>query len=289
MKDKETEVPPTPAIQMARFLSVAAVVGHLRGFFFRKVTAGAFGVVILAGTGTEAAVISEQYSVPLGISTLGPDNGQGPAYIIGGVRYRFNWTAAPRAFDFDGNGSTDLTISGNGRSSYTSSMFVTRNGRNQVWSLAGGVGGGDTGSHAIALLGGSTFGPSMHSNVPVIGWHNDDDTGHFSVLMETYESNPASGAFFPSYLFEQKYLGFRFEREGALHYGWMALSGFAFYGEEIYVYSWAYESDSDTALIVGQIPEPTVPALLGFALWIGMRRGRANKSALSRFRGSQLA
>ena len=167
-------------------------------------------------------------------------------------------------------------------------MFVTQHGRNQVWSLAGGVGGGDTGSHAIALLGGSSFGPSMHSDVPVIGWHNDDDTGHFSVLMETYESNPASGAFFPSYLFEQKYLGFRFGREGALHYGWMALSGFAFYGEEIYVYSWAYESAPDTALIVGQIPEPTVPALLGFALWIGMRRGRAN-SALSRFMGSQLA
>ena len=101
---------------------------------------------------------------------------------------------------------------------------------------------------------------------------------HFSVLIETYESNPASGAFFPSYLFEQKYLGFRFEREGALHYGWMALSGFAFYGEEIYVYSWAYESAPDTALIVGQLPEPTVPALVGFALWIGMRRGRADKT-----------
>ena len=155
--------------------------------------------------------------------------------------------------------------------------------------MAGGVEGGDIGSHAIALLGGSTFGSSMHSEVPVIGWHNDDDTGHFSILMEAYGGTPASGGFFPSYLFEQKYLGFRFEREGALHYGWMALSGFAFYGEEIYVYSWAYESAPDTALIVGQIPEPTVPALLGFALWMGMRRGRANKSALSRFRGSESA
>ena len=278
MKDKETEVPPTPAIQMARFLSVAAVVGHLQGLFFWMVSRGALGVVILAGTGAKAAVIAETYVLPLGVNTLGRDNGKGPGYIIRGTLYKFNWTAAPRPFDFDGNGTTDLTISGNGRTSFTSSMFVTQHGRNQVWSLAGGAGGGDTGSHAMALLGGTSFGPSMHSDVPVIGWHNNDDTGHFSILMEAVSGRAVSGAVFPSYLFEQKYLGFRFEREGALHYGWMALSGFSFYGEEIYVYSWAYESEPDTALIVGQIPEPTVPALLGFALWVGMRRGRANKA-----------
>ena len=168
MKDKETEVPPTPAIQMARFLSVAAVVGHLRGFFFRKVTAGAFGLVFFAGTGAKAAIVSQSYSVPLGINTLGK-TGNLSAYITGGNLYSFTWIEAPKAFDFDGNGSTDLTISGNGRTSFTSSMFVTQHGRNQVWSLAGGVGGGDTGSHSIALLWGSTFGLSMHSNVPVIG------------------------------------------------------------------------------------------------------------------------
>ena len=257
------------------------LVGFRSIFIIRTLSLGALGVAFFAVGRAQAVVISESYTLPLGVNTLGSDNGKGPGYIIGGTLYKFNWTAAPRPFDFDGNGSTDLAISGNGRTSFTSSMFVTQHGRNQVWSLAGGAGGGDTGSHAIALLGGSSFGPAMHSEVPVIGWHNDDDTGHFSILMEAYGGTPVSGDFFPSYRFEQKYLGFRFEREGALHYGWMALSGFSFYGEEIYVYSWAYESEPDTALIVGQIPEPTVPALLGFALWIGMRRGRANKSALS--------
>ena len=241
----------------------------------RLVSGGAIGFLLFGGAGAKAAVVSQTYAVPLGINTLGKNKNL-PAYIIGGNRYLFSWVVAPQVFDFDGNGSTDLTISGNFRSSFTDSMFVTQTGRNQVWSLAGGVAGGDIGSHAISLLGGSTFGPSMQSDVPRIGWHNNDDTRHFSVLMEAFAGRPASGAFFPTYLFEQKYLGFRFEREGALHYGWMALSGYGLYGTEIYVYSWAYESQPDTALVVGQIPEPAVPALLGFALWIGIRRGRAN-------------
>ena len=234
---------------------------------------GALGLAFFWGAGAKAAVVSQSYAVPLGINTHGK-NGNLSSYIIGGNWYRFAWTVAPKAFDFDGNGSTDLTISGNGSTGFTSAMFVTQHGRNQVWSLAGGVGGNDIGSHAIALVGGSTFGPSMQSDVPVIGWHNNDDTRHFSVLMESFSGVPVSGFFFPRSLFEQKYLGFRFEREGALHYGWMALSGFALYGEEIYVHSWAYESQPDTALVVGQIPEPAVPALLGFAILMGLRRGR---------------
>jgi hypothetical protein len=84
---------------MARFLSVAAVVGHLQGLFFRMVSRGALGVVILAGTDTEAAVISEQYSVPLGINTLGRDNGQGPAYITGGTLYRCDRKKPSADFD----------------------------------------------------------------------------------------------------------------------------------------------------------------------------------------------
>ena len=71
-------------------------------------------MAFFAGTGAKKAIISENYAVPLGINTLGRDNGQGPAYIIDGARYSFYWTAAPRPFDFDGNGTTDSTISGNG-------------------------------------------------------------------------------------------------------------------------------------------------------------------------------
>ena len=225
-----------------------------------------------------AAVISQVYGVPLAIIVFGPGD---PNYIIDGTIYRFKGAPAPFDFDFDQNGSTDLTISGNGRSGFTFAMFVTQHGRNQVWSLAGGVAGFDFGSHAWSLAAGSTVGPSLNHDFPRIGWHNDDDTRASSVLMESEAGSPVSGTFFPKYLFEKKYLGFRFERDGALHYGWMALSAYANYGTEVFAYSWAYESEPDTPLIVGQIPEPSVPALLAGAVCAaGIRRRRGYSSGL---------
>jgi hypothetical protein len=126
-----------------------------------------------------------------------------------------------KRFDFDGNGSVDLTISGNGRTSFTTSMFVTQHGSNQVWSVAEGFAGLDFGSHALALLGGSTLGSGLYSENPMVGWHNEDDTQGFSILMEAISGSPVSGTFFPRTLFEQKYLGFRFERDGgSIMAGW---------------------------------------------------------------------
>ena len=235
-------------------------------------TIGGAVCITLASSMADAAVISHTYSIPIGINTLGKRKLGG--FIKGGVTYRIDYVGAPYPLDFDGNGSVDLTISGTGRSDVTRSMFVTQHGRNQVWSYAGGFEGLDFGSHALALVGGSRFGPSLMSPVKAVGWHNDDDTRGFSILMEALLGSEVSGAFWPDTFLQQKYLGFRFEREGALHYGWMALSAFGSLGEEIFVNSWAYESEPDTALVVGQIPEPTVMAFLGFGLCCGMRRRR---------------
>ncbi len=233
---------------------------------------GWLGMMLLQ-TRTMAAVIYQQYPRPLGVNALGK-TGNLSGYIIEGTLYQFTWAKTPHDFDFDGNGTVDLTIGGNWRTSVTDSIFVTQHGRNAVWSVAGGVAGNDFGSHALALAGGTELGPSLHSEEPRTGWHNEDDTRGFSVLMEGMSGTPVSGTFFPDSLFQQKYLGFRFERDGALHYGWMALSGYAFYGNEIYVYSWAYESQPDTALIVGQVPEPSAAGLLCLGFWwmTGRRR-----------------
>lgn len=239
----------------------------------RAVPALGLCLCLAATPPAQSAVVSLTYGLPLNINTLFQD-GKSPSYIVGGILYQFAGRRAPFAFDFDGNGAVDLTISGSGREAVTSYMYVTQQGRNQVWSLAGGSGGLDNGSHALALVAGSSLGPTLTSELPVIGWHNDDDTKGFSILMEADFGRPVSGDFFPSSLFEKKYLGFRFESERGIHYGWMELSAYGFYGEHIYAYSWAYESEPDTALIVGQIPEPALPALLGIVLWSGLRRRR---------------
>jgi hypothetical protein len=230
------------------------------------------GLIFNASTAW-AAVIAHTYTTPLVVNTLYRE-GSTIRTIVDGKLYEFASRRAPFAFDFDGNGAVDVTIGGSGRSDVTSYMYVTQHGRNQVWALAGGAGGLDVGSHALALLAGSTLGPALTSDVAVIGWHNNDDTLGSSILMQADLGRPVSGTFFPATLFELKYLGFRFEGPAGLHYGWMALSAYGFLGEEINVYSWAYESEPDKALVVGQIPEPGVPALLALALWLGIKRGR---------------
>jgi hypothetical protein len=248
------------------------VIGHRTADKFRMLFWAMLWVIF--GHSARAAVIYQSYSLPLGVNSIGKTGIGG--YIVDGKRYSFAWVPVPMDFDFDGNGAVDLTIDGSGRTSDTQFMYVTQQGRNQVWALAGGAAGLDFGSHALALPGGSSLGPSLTADVDVVGWRNDDDTRGYAILMEALSGRPVSGAFFPRTLFEQKYLGFRFEGQGGLHYGWMALSAYGFYGREIYVYSWAYESEPNTALIVGQVPEPTVPVLLGMGLWCGMRRRRVD-------------
>ena len=218
----------------------------------------------LASSMAGAAVISHIYAMPIGINTLGLRKPGG--FIKGGVTYRIDYVGAPYPLDFDGNGSVDLTISGDGRTSYTSAMFVTQHGRNQVWSYAGGFEGLDFGSHALALVGGSRIGPSLMSPVKAVGWHNDDDLIEPSNLVSAIGNNPS---------FTRKNLGFRFERDGALHYAWMEISGrYNYSGGDVFIHAWAWESEPGKGILVGAIPEPGVGWLLLLGAWLGLRRGR---------------
>lgn len=193
-------------------------------------------------------------------------------FRIGTERYIFDNFLTPRGIDIDSNGTQDLSFQVTRGPNDT--VSVTLAGRNQVWSYAGGVAGHDAGTHAISLLGGTSLGPGLHSDIPSLGWHNDEETQGYSVIMSTSNFRPVSGDFFPSYDFEQKYLGLRFERDGRIHYGWMALSGFDKLGLQVYVHSWAWESEPDTPIIVGLIPEPGTAALLAGTGLVCLRRRR---------------
>ena len=156
-------------------------------------------------------------------------------------------------------------------------MYVTQHGPNQVWARAGGVAGNDLGTIAVAFVGGTLIGPGLTSPNPRVGWHNEDSSGGHSTLMESESgsSRPVNGEFLPSFPFEVKYLAVRFDRAGAIHYGWMAISGYANIGEELFIHAWAYESEPGRGLLTGQVPEPmTALMLLLGGVVVGCRRVR---------------
>jgi hypothetical protein len=165
------------------------------------------------------AVIVQTFEKPLAPNTKGHVGDMGPGYIIDGIEHRAWWLSVPAPLDLDSNGTTDITIGGTGRGETIVLMYVTQTGRNQVWSRAGGPGGLDIGSDAIALIGGTEIGPDVNSPDPRVGWHNDDDTGYYSTLAWALGAGggiPQGGDFVASYPFEPKYLGVRFEKEGRL-------------------------------------------------------------------------
>ena len=231
-----------------------------------------------------AAVIVQTFEKPLAPNTKGHINDMGPGYIIDGIEHRAWWLPAPAPLDVDGNGTTDLTIGGTGRGETIVAMYVTQTGRNQVWSRAGGFEGLDIGSDAIALIGGTQIGPDLSSPNPLIGWHNDDDTGYYSTLawaLGAGGGSPQGGDFIASYAFEPKYLGVRFEKEGRLHYGWVCLSDSFYVAEQIWIYQWAFESEPETGLRVGQVPEPSAALLLlATPLLFAARRNRRSSLLL---------
>ena len=218
---------------------------------------------------TSAAVIAQTFTIPLAPNTLhwGPDVQAGRIYQ--NKFFPMQWQLAPMAVDLDNNGTTDLTIVGT--IGVIDTMRVSLTGRNEVWAL----GFFDLESFPLALPRGSQLGSPLISDDTRVGWFNDTDAKSAGILTMGDQGKPLQTYFKPDVPFEQKYLGVRFERDGALHYGWVGISGYANIGRELYIHAWAYESEPDTAIIIGQIPEPGAGLLAAASgLLLTLRRKR---------------
>ena len=236
----------------------------------------AFGISLCSGLlPASAAVIVQTFEPPLAPNTrsFGPSAVAG--YVWNGSIYRFQWRLVPFAVDLDSNGTTDLTFTGTVQEGNTDRMYASLTGRNEAWAQLSYSNGVLISSYASALARGSQVGPSLASGNPRIGWFNDADSPVPGILTVGLQGAPLQTSFVPDVPFEQKYLGVRFERNGAMHYGWVGISGYANIGQEIYIHAWAYESEPNTAIIVGQIPEPAAGLLAAISgLLVGLRRKR---------------
>ena len=201
-----------------------------------------------------AAIIAQIFERPLAPNTHNSGPTSVANYAVGGKLRLLQWRIAPLAVDMDNNGTTDLTFGGT--IGVFDEMYVSLTGRNQAWASLNYSNSRVLSSYAVALPRGAPSGPSLSSGNPSIGWFNDADAPQPAILTVGDQGDPHLGNFLPDIPFEQKYLGVRFEREGAMHYGWVGISGYTHIGEEIYIHAWAYESEPDTAITIGQIPEP---------------------------------
>ena len=215
------------------------------------------------------AVLFESFVVPLAPNThlYGPNAVAG--YFYQGKIYKFQWRLAPFAVDLDANGSTDLTFVGTRRIGGMSFMSVSLAGNTQVWATEFS----SLKINAVGLQDGTFIGSTLTSNEPKTIWH-DEVTIPSKILIVSGNPSGHLGGEFGQKPFDQKYLGVRFERDGALHYGWLAISGYdQVVGEELFIHAWAYESEPGRGLIAGQIPEPESSLLLALgALLLCTRR-----------------
>ncbi len=196
-----------------------------------------------------AAVVSQTFLTPIA-PNINNFRGDHPGIGVGAVIYEPFWVASPYGLDMDGNGTSDLTFVGS-RFFGTNYMRASLHGQNQIWYLDG--------RGPVALLGGTLLGPASPTGPVDAGWHNDDDLTQAAVLASsTGAYRDGNFATLPS---NPQFLGVRFERDGAIHYGWVALSSL-FVGEDILIHQLAWETEPGKAIIVGQIPEPSA-ALLG--------------------------
>ena len=114
-----------------------------------------------------------------------------------------------------------------------------------------------------------------------------DVLGPGAIIDDSLTFNPSGGGVFATTTFgnagsANETRGFRFTSDGATHYGWATLTAHAdYYGGTFpvataMVLQWAYESEPNTPIAIGAVPEPASAAvLLGIApLIIRHRRSR---------------
>lgn len=220
----------------------------------------------------------------------------------------FTLVAHPsRWIDFDNDGVPELEIRGRGPGDGGGSIQINTSAHTQV--LAADDFSETRGGFVLPVPQAVSIGDDaalhLYEGLPDVGWHHHWDFGYFP------PNNPFLGNeedYYPPLLVtgggltsgwgpvitgyfgelagtppfdEMLYIGFRFGEEGAWNYGWLHINIWG--GWEGWVSGWAYETELNTPIRAGAIPEPASAVLLAGGLALaaaGARRRRGRSPAI---------
>lgn len=126
---------------------------------------------------------------------------------------------------------------------------------------------GDIGSKVIPLSLGEEVGPQLPMRYGALaGFYSDASQGGPHLLAGAYvlgaPPNPVL-IVIGNFILIRAYAGVQFEIDGQTHYGWIDLENSALGGgAEFKAYGWAYESEPNTPIVAGSVPEPSLATLL---------------------------
>jgi hypothetical protein len=176
--------------------------------------------------------------------------------------------ASSQNIDLNGDGATDLVLASDG-----SAITLTPQNQNQIIAVPETP--PDIGALAAALSQGTSISSSLN---PVYVWYDRSFDGLGNALIVDTMNIGSIGYFQGD---TDAYAGLRLSFGGATYYGWLQIHNFgANFGQLV---DWAYETRPDTAILAGQVPEPSTAALtlvFGVAFWLlHLRRNQRPRPA----------
>jgi hypothetical protein len=136
----------------------------------------------------------------------------------------------------------------------------------------------DHSTYVIPLIRGDLLGPDtldryQYQGIPPTLWYGSAATETHTLGIGFGDPNNYGG-YFPH---QQKppYVAIRFKRNGEWHYGWVQVTSWLDSMGQIN--GWAYESEANTPILIGVIPEPSVLLLAACSTGLMWRRRRIPK------------
>lgn len=216
--------------------------------------------VLLAAGAASDAVVYVDVPEPEGFLGIGPGN------------------PFTKTFDFDGNGTTDLEFLA-GVDVFGFYVVGPEGASTRVVGVSGfGVVPMQAGEEI-----GSILGPALNPRAAAFSspqsWFELTGYSQLSFIFSG-DGNQIGGPWHPfnDAYGEDAYLGFEFQGDDGIHYGWLRIHEFAGVGG--FFREYAYNDTPDEGLMAGQIPEPSSVALLGSGLVALFGRRRRNNQGI---------